>query len=138
MNDRELDALVAEKVMGWTVLIPPADPTEDDDLTRVAVLDPSYLGLRRYIETRPQYWALKEWHPSTDITAAMTIVQHMHSGPVGPGFHLDWTPADGPDEAWLASFGSNNYPERGEHIVEAVAPTPERAICLAALQALAH
>jgi hypothetical protein len=49
---RELDALVAEKVMGWTIY---------DD----GIMDQGAKG---------RTWA-SEWHPSTDIAAAWEVVE---------------------------------------------------------------
>ena len=72
---RELDALVAEKVMGWTIQ------------TRMQMSDNTYLGFN-------------EWFPSTNIKAAFDVVDEMRKH--GKSFSLRRYTSD---EFWSCSFG---------------------------------
>ena len=112
---RELDALVAEKVMGITLV---ADPWDDHDYCYRE--DGELLSVAPY---------------STSIAAAWQVVEKLKNGsPVGVGFstRISYWPADTGEE-WIVSFGCNTYPDKGNRIVEATASTAPLAICRAAL-----
>jgi hypothetical protein len=136
-EDRYLDALVAEKIMGWKRMDRKYSTLQQ---TRTLLVLPNATkkpyGYTYRIHTNGVWIPNQMPCYSTDISAAWTVVERMKRASVGPGFSLVWWPADGPDEAWCASFGTNNYPDRGEHVVEAVAPTAPLAICQAALKAV--
>lgn len=104
---RELDAKVAEKVMGWWAIMLPADDR------MVASGIPPKEGHER--EGVPHY--------STSIEAAWEVVEKMHQ---------EWwfTLVQGPD-GWLADF-YNDMDVRHR----AKAKTAPEAICLAALKAV--
>ena len=130
MTDTELDALIAEKVMGWKLLV---------------VQDPSRaINFGDHFENwvadngdGPGMYAPYEWKPSESIDLAMKVVEKMG----------DW---DGFDfmlthqfknhigmRSWSAGFveynddGSYEWHALGEH-----STSPARAICLAALKAM--
>lgn len=104
----ELDALIAEKVMGWT-----RDVDEDGDFF-------GYLG-----KGAPWGIDMDDWHPSTDIAAAMQVDAEMESR----DYHSSHN--RGSSGRWRVVFARSDI--RGE----AVAPTLPLGICRAALKALA-
>jgi hypothetical protein len=113
---RELDALVAEKVMGWV-------------LTRRG-------GEGKYRDT--MYWNGAQdkgsqvdwhWHPSTDIAAAMQVVEKMFSD--GWAVELTRNIDNGKPEAWEAGFYGGN--ERNGLYKTAYCDSLALAICRAAL-----
>ena len=113
MTDRELDALVAEKVTGWKKITcltggnqPHGEP--DDDYNRDWPMNP-------HREPIPEY--------STDLAAAWGVV-----GRIGGEFYLRRT-ASGHYEAIF-------YPTPGGVNRYCTAETTPRAICLAALRAV--
>ena len=109
MTDQELDALVAEKVMGWERRGGAWVPEKWDD--------PSSLP-PGVITTQPHFYF---WKPSTDIAAAWMVVEKMNCD-----FRFDWNHGEG---VYCASFGTNKY-------VGCDNKSPARAICLAALKAV--
>jgi Phage ABA sandwich domain len=110
VTDRELAALIAEKVMGWYF---------GDGLG--AWFDPEHIF---------RHWSAT-WNPSTDILAACEVQSEMHRR--GYRMRLE-APGDGQDEnIWRSSF----VPIEGGYAVEAVGGgSPAQAICLAALKAV--
>lgn len=103
---REMDALVAKKVMGYVTL-------------RVQGGEVWSWGDGR--------WRLKTWSPSTDIAAAWEVVARLNT----LGIHL-W--AVGQEDAlpgWQADFGRN-----WQSAHQAWADTAPLAICRAALKAV--
>ena len=115
LKGRELDAAVAEEVMGWT------DFVDEQNISTAGLWghEPS-----NHYSFVPHY--------STDIAAAWTVVEKV--GETTPGFSLiDWPP-DGEAERWVAQIGSHNYPD--DLWGEALAPTAPEAICRAALTAV--
>jgi hypothetical protein len=141
----ELDALVAEKVMGWTVYrykLEGGHAIYEAWLKRFKKRERNVLYLDnagelggRYSEEltladddeRPQ---CEDWSPSTDIRAAMEVVAK-----IGTGLALHWDPSekhlDGHEGigSWLA--GMSKLPAvRGE--------TAALAICRMALIAVEH
>lgn len=113
---RELDALVAEKVMGWRPWSGGYYYGSADGQVMVCLHEND--GMARY------------WSPSTDIAAAWRVVERLHTGRT---FGLDWLGFDG--EEWRCCFGwSENDDHLGFHHAEAA--TAPLAICLAALKAV--
>ena len=112
MNDRELDVLVAEKVMNFMRVGSMWTPRQ---WTEPAVMPSGY------ISTRPCYY---DWSPSTSIVAAWQVVEKIPSDLKLTGPHGD------KDESWvwIAAFDYNQF--------VAGAKTAPRAICLAALKAV--
>lgn len=134
MTNREIDALIAEKVMLWErwshkdlydnnqscLLYPPDSGLSDDlkDWRRCGQDVTLFFGSD---VTLPNY--------STDISAAWEAVNHLLSTHEGLVFH---TMSPTPDRAdWYAGFGVQP-PTNEVHFANA--GTPEVAICLAALK----
>jgi len=147
MTDRELDAAVAEKVMGWTSIKP----------TPVIGQTCQLSGYPPGIEA-----PCRVWYYSTDIAAAWEVVEKMRESPTVGTFHViedryggTWATERFENAGdWIAYFGCN--PEGvarlswgndgadslrewqewvdGGHAVACDASLP-RAICLAALAA---
>ena len=118
---RELDALVAEKVMGFAKVVRDYDKRHNTEGLRSFVYDTAFAWFGK--ET-PRY--------STDIAAAWLVVEHM--GPIP--FSLRFQPAD----AWRAGGGEvycyahwTCWFEGGKEID---ADTAALAICRAALLAV--
>jgi hypothetical protein len=129
---RELDALIAEKVMG-------IDPTADDQLlydkryltkydakrilageTSVGIVlsnDKSFNDVVKFLPGCPHY--------STDIAAAWQVVEKMEQR-----LDLCWL---GPGDVWVAVLGNG---EEDYQYGDAMAPTAPLAICRAALKAI--
>ena len=119
MNDRELDALVAEKVMGWERC-----PKEDCDGCDCPVF---FYGrpLNEWCVNDPEHRL--PWMPSTDIATAWQAVEKMKARPGHFSFRLEQSGTAYHLPEWAATF--NN-----EFIgISAHAPS---AICLAALKAV--
>lgn len=112
---RELDALIAEKVMGW-IRIDLPNPIRD--LTWIWDRKEGCL-----------YWESQECPPySTSIEAAWEIVEHMNAKELGFALDCDSTYA-------MAIFGAGQY--LGDDLSGPSAVGTEsvpHAICLAALQ----
>ena len=124
---RELDALVAEKVMGWREVrcnvggnIPYGEP--DDDWNRDARADPAhgFTGIPRvHREEVPDY--------STSIAEAWLVVEKL-SGQFAVNLSCTSQPV-----RWLCEFS------RSENVwFNAHGRTPAEAICLAALKAIGY
>lgn len=118
---RELDALVAEKVMGWTLGKPH--------------LLHGYL-MHGSVEIECWEGSLKDnvtqtkdsWHPSTDIRWAWEVVEKLKRY----GFELGYQFDESGELEWDASFDMERHSEA--HCV--YAPTAPLAICKAALKAV--
>jgi len=117
----ELDALVAEKVMGWKV---------------VEIHEPSGRKVMRWLSDHGEglgMYGVDDWTPSSDITLAWEVVEKIHNH--GESFKpLSLSRATGLGEPfskflWEATF--RMYPA----ICYATAETAPHAICLAALKA---
>jgi hypothetical protein len=113
---RELDALVAEKVMGWK---------------------PHFRNTAFYVKAEDEgkvmdhhCMLISEWHPSTDIAAAWRVVEHMiDHNPFGHGWwEMAYRPHDTNRGATVNFVGDPRYVE--------YASTVPLAICLAALKAV--
>lgn len=114
---RELDALIAEKVMGWTV----------DPIYRMYTGAGMRHAVGNNLDTR--------FNPSTNIAAAWEVVEKMRE-------RGDWVNLEGDKEGWMVEVwpftaddswaGGGFYGED----VKAKADTAPLAICRAALKAL--
>jgi Phage ABA sandwich domain len=108
---RDLDSLIAEKVMRWKTWI--ADGTLDECWETGDEYNPT---IRK-----------SQWRPSTDISAAWEVVEKM----IANGFDdvtLDYT------DGWTAFF--SDYDERAAKT--RTLPSAPLAICIAALLAMGH
>jgi hypothetical protein len=115
---RELDALVAERVMGWVLTLSPRSIAEADDEEWWSM--PS--GLVRHVDY---------WRPSTDIAAAWEVVEKLRD----LGFFLDISVAvDRFDVDMRADRMPSDWWLREGPLAEAT--TAPLAICRAALQAI--
>lgn len=117
---RELDAAIAERVMGWTNC-------------RVRVMYDAR-GLPSYGGGTPPEGGKKRPYPaySTDIAAAWSVVERFVRD---TRFHLDSLGFDG--EEWRCAIGHDNDEGDADGWSFAEANTAPLAICLAALKALA-
>ena len=136
LSDREIDALVAEKVMGWTLFEGPdytlvCDPDCSVDRPQRSVTVSRDETTKRAIPDRfpPGKHA---WHPSTDPVASKQLRDEMRKR--GWFWLLQLRQDSG---ACLMRFWRDS--DDGEDVIEADAnaPTEERAICIAALRAIA-
>jgi hypothetical protein len=139
---RELDALVAERVMGWrwlpvrfvwddeplVYLLPPGGITEDVNSTTSGAWDEN-----RVWHSMPCY--------STDIAAAWEVVEKMQAA--GWGWCLEQHENADVPTAWFlraSEIGRNarfSSPEQMEEKRSASGAMPH-AICIAALKAVGH
>lgn len=106
MTDRELDALVAEKVFGWKEIA--------ESPINGALCGSKPDGEHGYKYEIPRY--------GSDIAAAWQVVEEMESCGKRVTIHRE-----GSGDDWAADFGHGYY---------AAANEPARAICLAALKAI--
>jgi len=115
MNLREIDRLVAEKVMGWKV---------SKGRSGLEWYEANENGKFEFIRS------VTDFEPSTDIRDAWQVVEKMREGKI---FSLcdAWDENDEP--IFYANFQYND----GYHVVnyDAYAETAPLAICLAALEA---
>ena len=127
---RKLDALIAEKIMGYKV-------RWIEDGTIQKRLTPEIYSPPHGITTQFTYWLECPFY-STDIAAAFNIVDKMkdndnksNSWGFSWNFELCYMEQDhGPGQEWSAILhGPNTYQE-------GLATTPAMAICLAALSAM--
>lgn len=119
---RELDALVAEKVMGWKKDRVRVGRNSGDGTT-FWTIDALRFGDRIHaLEPHDQPLNVPGLPPySTDIAAAWEVVDNMRAR------NLEFEISSAPHRLpWLAKFGRRAEP----------APTPAHAICLAALKAV--
>ena len=121
LSDRELDALVAEKVMGWKMYKGAWFPEGFDFEVEKHKYNADWLSNGIHIP-----------HYSADIAAAWQVVEKMKAdfsdGSV-EGFSLWFSSNPVQMPHWKCMF------ENSEDHVKAEAPTAPRAICLAALRA---
>lgn len=117
---REVDAMVAEKVMGWTSIRPVEEAERDFD-ERALGIPPTSSGLLHRVP-----------HYSTDPAAAMEVVERM--GVLGYNTHIEWKGAgrefEHTAEVSMHKVGGGT---RGGH---ATADTFTLAASLAALRAV--
>ena len=131
---REMDALVAEKVMGWKPGTPCKDeysdtPTEERDTHWQC----RKCGLRG--QWGDPGWEEHDEQPlsySTDIAAAWLVVEKMRSG--GRKFIIEALKPEH-TELWYAAFSATEDLS-GYEKSKALEPTAPLAICLAALEAV--
>lgn len=108
---RDLDALVAERVMGWHV-----------QYTRIGDY---WMGATRHDPT----WSVKEFTPSTDIAAAWLVVERMREQEWA--MNLDVAEGDK-----LKPYDCRLFNRDGRRRVLAYGETFPLAICRAALKAI--
>lgn len=106
----EMDALVADRVMGWRV-------AEWEDGCDYA-FDATGFAVKRLTG-----YAKKRWRPSIDMGAAWSVVEHI--GLLDHAATLSHHPNEG---GWWVDDNHN-------HAIQSVAPTAPLAICRAALRA---
>jgi hypothetical protein len=132
---RELDTLVAEKVMGWTrwnVLLDGELPPDGDPRYPIFYvydngLYGEILAVQGVANKRGPYW-----HPSESIADAWDVVEKLRdSGVASFRMETDGGSAGWTVTCWVQFFGIG---ERGDS-VEAEAGTVPHAICLGALLA---
>lgn len=118
---RELDALVAEKIMGWTDFSP-IDPAVDYSI--------GANGFRRNYATDPN--GGKTWFPlySTDISAAWEVVEEMRKREDDP-FCIDI-------ETCLINYTVKVADSNGYTDIWIIRESAPHAVCLAALLALSE
>lgn len=157
MTDRELDALVAEKVMGWewapfnykpnfgpmekTEVLAPAkwsdpnhlvftdyDPSAKPNQVKVPITESGRLD--RVFPQGPNFHQLA-WVPlfSTDISAAWQVVEKMREGL--RDFHMESYDCEKKGKGYFVAFWGNF-----DDWFDAPDASPARAICLAALRAV--
>jgi|SRR3990167_6605526 len=120
---RELDALVAEKVMGWH-LVTDYDYTPPEDQWHNAAGFAAVAAGNKLIDGK----TLRGWSPSTDIAAAWDLFVKLAAPP--HRFYLSYDAEDGELPAsWDVFEGSDWF-------LVASADTAPLAICRAALKAL--
>lgn len=113
----ELDRLIAEKVMGWTVYQIPGmsiQPRGEPEMR--PAIEYRKDGSLTYSEADDESLF---WSPSTDITHAWEVVERM----IALGKALSMATHGHDNEEWSVTFGRSN----------ALAHTAELAICRAAL-----
>lgn len=126
----ELDALVAEKVMGWKLHIEERGP-------HMGEIAPDG-KLHLWIEGRVSKWNVLHWKPSRDIAAAWEVIEQLQSKGIrldslGHGnldCHLETT------RNFSCEFGG--WAEDGSPTISwsAIAKTAPVAICRAAFKAV--
>lgn len=127
---RELDALVAEKVMGLPVVWS-SEPYVILGGTRREGRFPYLKGRAHGCDYD---WA-EVPHYSTDIGAALTVAEHMHA----QGWHYEVGSHISLDDVRWAEFARGNYDAYDaswEESYDVGAATIPHAICLAALRAV--
>jgi hypothetical protein len=121
---REMDALVAERVMGWRWL------------KVIGCRNPIFMPPEQLAEYLPEYVKKNVLsydgnppsrlpHYSTDITAAFHVIEHLRQQSMM--LSVSW----GNDGGWWCVI----YPETGSPVEGDYAETAAEAICLAALRA---
>lgn len=136
---RELDALVAEKVMGW-LWLGRQDHKWLGPPSQLGETDPTYGTIRRatdideperpwWLENATEFGDLRVVpHYSTDIAAAFLVVEKLNAAVRYPEIQFAPTEPNG-EELWCVSLVNPAD-------VEVVAETAPLAICRAALAAL--
>jgi hypothetical protein len=120
---RELDALVAERVLGWKLIdrieMGWGEGPDVWDCTNGKDADECYSPTRQHFA------------PSTDISAAWAVVERMRENGFGPTL---WSDSQFSMPHWYAHFDPPIGKTKG---IEKQADTAPHAICLAALAAVA-
>jgi len=134
--NRELDAKVAERVMGWELFKCNYFSSQEES-PRQTKLEPwiNKVGITDvgdyFIDVDSDFWiSVDEWHPSTDISAAWAVVGRME-GLYGFDAHNGFTIINNKRDysGWYVEFPLPNW----EYAEASTAP---EAICLAALKAV--
>jgi hypothetical protein len=121
-TDRELDAMVAERVMGWKHL-----NNDETSAKRAGVSRPIY---ESWIDGKTIVCTLGDFCPTTDHSAWWSVVEKMQKRP---------------DDAWFIEIRGTRVlavfrPAQAKDIhawqAESVASTPGRAVCISALKSL--
>lgn len=124
---RELNELVAMKVMGWR-----KGTTADGSVLDEFWIDPRadhFYGTDEGYTHRGGDYDFEDFNPSQNIKHAWEVVRKMSS--FGESvFEL----SEGPEENCIACFAGANEAETWEH--QAIGKTSPHAICLAALKAV--
>ena len=126
---REMDALVAEKVMG----LPKASSLGKDSRCPITG------GEMRMGIDRAWCFDCRTWHYgphkeySADISAAWEVVDRMEQSGKWLKLHSPWRPEDG--DKWWADFLDHGFTGWNGKENPAEAPTAPLAICRAALKA---
>lgn len=138
---RELDALIAEKVMGW---VKQENSPEIDDW-RTPENDKRYKELVDkgiFLPYRRSYFygqnARVCFSPSTDISAALEVITKLQS--LGKSFEMTWDAHEINKKFTVSNFNCEGLPYRGwsfedKDICESSESAPH-AICLASLKAV--
>lgn len=120
MNNKEIDRLIAENVMGWVQGTCNGDPM---------LIPPEYLKtideLKFVLQPSEDYY-LTSFHPTTDIRDAWEVVEKMKPNI----FNLKWSEYRDRSEEWECSFTTHHS------TISVYSNTSPRAICLAALKAV--
>lgn len=120
---RELDALVAEKIMGWKWY------TIDTFAPDAFLRHPEHVSSPDWYQTTDEYrhpqWVQSVWHYSTDISSAWLLAEKLRIAVM-------------PDEnnGWIAARWSPDETYYDIAACESHANTAPLAICLAALKAV--
>jgi hypothetical protein len=114
---RNLDVLVAEKVMGWTRYPEKMHPTDNRTIDGVLYCPPDFPYDRNAANVVPYF--------STDIAAAWQVFAKFN--------YISIANVGGDYQCKLLAFKDKNTPER----VDVIAGTAPLAICKAALKAMA-
>ena len=134
----ELDALVAEKVMGWLPLGHCNEETHRKDLPHLLEFGEG-LSVHRPLRNNVVHGvSCDDWEPSTNITAAMEVVEKVwplvncSSGYGTYRFQLNRRDGDG---MWICELATDPQGDWKTHRV-GEAPTAPLAICRASLKAV--
>lgn len=134
LTGRELDAAIAERVMGWKRVR--SDRDEGDDRKDVAWMLHATSGLLKGEPyTHPSMCGLHDrtfvrWSPSIDIAAAMEVASAVIRK--GWTFELRWI------AVWMARFDSLIGGKCEGYTAQDPATRPAEVICRAALAAVTH
>ena len=134
MTNREIDALVAEKVMGWT-RIPSNHPYRWYNDRGGVIVEGQPQKFPCYDKANATYGGIPDdWRPSSSIAAAWEVVEKL-SGPDFDHRCVIVSKTDMTDEKWGCEIG-NTQAAGSDGASYAVADTAPMAICLAALNAV--
>src|SRR4030042_3346242 len=115
---REMDALIAEKVMGW----------------KISLIDLTYGGRWENIETGELMGGIQYWNPSENISAAWEVVEKMKSE--GWEILIQWAnwneiPDEPLEYSWYVDYEFYTNDVKDWRGYQASADTPSLAICRA-------
>lgn len=114
MNNREIDALVAEKVMGW----------------QKSTIHKGFWVTLQEDGCEFHHAAIAEWNPQKNIAFAWRVVEKWDE----LGWH--WEIASGKSNIHVVVLTDNDdLPSTYGYLHRGIAPTAPLAICLAALEA---